>query len=114
MKKRPSTILSEEMDEYTLSDNELLVSFVLELTGVSVVDESFEGHGEVKFQIRCVGSDNEKELSYEDMKEANLHHYIPFRPNNSFFKNAKVCEWDLDESGENLGLRYCITLKDSG
>lgn len=35
-------------------------------------------------------------LSYEALKEKDLHHVMPFRPDDSFFCQVKECNWDFD------------------
>lgn len=111
-KRRSSLIKSFRKPQ----ENEIYVSLLLELVSISDVDglnfcyirflfvtllliriESFEGHGQLNFRMLVTHPDIEEEFGYEDLKKYQLHHDIPFFPNNSFLCNAKNCEWDHDE-----------------
>lgn len=51
----------------------------------------------MRFQICVNHPDIEEEFGYDELKHYQLHHEIPFLPNNSFLSNAKECQWDHDE-----------------
>jgi len=70
----------------------------VEITNIDDVNESFGAHGHLSFKMKVEAMDTEEEMNYEGLKNAGLHHEIPFRPNDLFFTNIKECHWDHDES----------------